>query len=122
MELFRRVRGGTHGQILLRACTVHTDKYTVHARSKICPCVPPSSIIDYNTIPGHLALFSLFLKWRLYSRERILKTTKQLNLVKNIIVFLLNNFIWTNRKGQGTETILSTFFLLFVIKWFIKQL
>ena len=34
------------------------------------------------------------------SGERILKTIKQPNkrFIKNIIVFLLKNFIWTNRK------------------------
>ena len=33
-------------------------------------------------------------------RERILKTIKQRNknFIQNIIVFLFNNFIWTNRK------------------------
>ena len=35
-------------------------------------------------------------------RERILKTIKQRskNLIKNIIVFLLDNFIWTKRRGE----------------------
>ena len=34
--------------------------------------------------------------------ERIKKTRKQRNknVTKNIIVFLLNNFIWANRKGE----------------------
>ena len=37
-----------------------------------------------------------------YFRERILKTIKprNKNLIKNIIVFLLNNCIWTNRKVE----------------------
>ena len=34
--------------------------------------------------------------------ERILKTIKQRNnnFIKNIFVFLLNNFIWTNKRGK----------------------
>ena len=38
-----------------------------------------------------------FLLW-----ERILKTIKQRNnnFIKSYLVFLLNNFIWTNRRGE----------------------
>ena len=38
-----------------------------------------------------------FLLW-----ERILKTIKQRNnnFIKNYPVFLLNNFIWTNMRGE----------------------
>ena len=40
------------------------------------------------------------LSLTIVSWERILKTIKQRNknFIKNIIVFLLNNFIWTNKK------------------------
>ena len=49
------LEGGTHGQILLRACTVYLYVCTEHARSKICPCVPPRTRL--NNSNGYLNFF-----------------------------------------------------------------
>ena len=59
------------------------------------------------------------LAWTTGQLRTDLKTRKQRNKnsIKNIIVFLLKNLFWANRKGESK----LYFFLLVVIKLFLKK-
>ena len=62
----------------------------------------PSLNLDKNSSLRFAVFFSVISQGPILNSERILNTIKQRNnnFIMNILVFLLNNFIWTNKSEE----------------------
>jgi len=90
------------------------------------------SDIIWTLLEVCMYVHKLHIKWKKVTSQSILKvfasriqkTRKQRNknFTKNIIVFLLNNFIWTNRRGETQLCFLPIgriFLMRFLFRCFI---
>ena len=94
-----------------------SDMYTVHVRSKICPCVPPRTREVSDKQPGFLAF--IFLSNNFSEKKRDLKSVSQCQCPFNLIHNFLKSYLPLKEKVKKKKKYLL--YVLYNKKKFINH-